>query len=1253
MKLINKVILFFILILTFSITGMTQAISIDVQPATSPQLPVGGIQSINAWVSNVNDKTVTWSTTGGTLIGVNPCTISPCSIGLYSSTTGTFTVTATSNDNSSISATSVVTFVNAPTPRTDWPRFMVNQDNLAATRTKATGTNTPWNDLLNGYPSGLITQFPGIDSGWSWTCNSGTGQPNTPQYNAYLLIAASAYAYGGLLDPSNSTYHWSCYAHDIAVYFWKNILNGNIAPAENDWSNPSVENVLTGDFLLGTDSLSGGSGATATVTLSGSTLNTPVVNSGGTGYKVSSTIEWDALAGTSGCTVIGDIYGRPTVAKGSVSVNSSGVVNGTMTITTNATGCTSAPTIVFFTEKNLLRAYLMHMAQIAASYAGYPNGDTTTQNSAALYTQANTGIVRQTGVNNANYMQSVMLYMVAAGLEFNDNTADSPTDDIITPNTCGATRYQVCSDFSAGSSRAYWNFFTGTYLLEWWTHSEDAAITQPALNTFFPSNGFGTVPMCPGLNSTPTICFGDGVGGEAAEGSGYGYSLYRSRFALNAIISSGNANPSVWGPQISAAYSAYWDSKIIADREFNTTWSVGNQWTWSYQHSGDTNSYSHKVFDALADSAMLDYDTIIGRTDNLSALEWLTYNYAPGGPDGSQGGCTQYCGIHYQLGNYNFSQSMVFDVIFSTPAIDPLSALPADPLSTMPFEYYNRSYNQHQIVRTGTGSTSPVFTTYWPNTLLNHEHQFAGAFDIAQNNEYITTHRTVFDNNYNYYMSTQPMANGMSIFNSTGTSCYANDPDCWHWKAFISGGQPGNGSQFGLQPVLKHSELPTYAAAINDTTNDFNGGAPYLDYNDVLAASRSLVYLIPTNQIVIYDRAQVGHTASLQSTYMNTTGTPTVSGNTATWLTRSGTQKAAYTNLLPVGASLTKIPLVNLVTTSAPFSSLHLGSTMQAACIGTNGDNSTEDLSSDPQTYWDTDNHSVATVSSSGLITPISIGGVTIYCSYQGNGASGYMQVISGASTGSWTNIPAGSDQTGDWELASALKVTPSGTPLSSQFLNVLEWGSSSFTKTSTNLVQSSSGQHFDGALIGSSIVMFMKTPTSLLGTTYPASGATTHYIADLTPNTTYTVTGTGAPGSVITDSAGVLKFSAAGTGDITIGAITPTPGSPTFSPGANTYTSIQSVTLAIPSIPSSPGSFICYNTSGAPSIGGGSTCTNGTLYTSPITVGVSETIYAVAGGVGYNDSSISSAAYVINLPPVPAIQLIGPFQLFGPFGTQ
>jgi len=92
----------------------------------------------------------------------------------------------------------------------------------------------------------------------------------------------------------------------------------------------------------------------------------------------------------------------------------------------------------------------------------------------------------------------------------------------------------------------------------------------------------------------------------------------------------------------------------------------------------------------------------------------------------------------------------------------------------------------------------------------------------------------------------------------------------------------------------------------------------------------------------------------------------------------------------------------------------------------------------------------------------------------------------------------------------------------------------------------------------------------------------------------------------------------------------------PTFSPVAGTYYAPFNLTLST----SSTGAVICYNTTGAPATNGTTGCTTGTLYTTPVLVPASETLYAVAGGTGYTDSSVASAVYKIT-PRAGAVGMI------------
>ena len=185
-------------------------------------------------------------------------------------------------------------------------------------------------------------------------------------------------------------------------------------------------------------------------------------------------------------------------------------------------------------------------------------------------------------------------------------------------------------------------------------------------------------------------------------------------------------------------------------------------------------------------------------------------------------------------------------------------------------------------------------------------------FEVYANNEYITKGRMTFDDDYNYQMPMSTQNDQLSITNvSNGTTALSRARGITGWSG------PDGAFQEDFQAnlvTLYHSELPNYAAMIGDFTNQYNLGAvfgPTYIYNAVTNAARSLIYLRGTNQVITYDRAATGSTPTAKAVYMNTTGTPTVSGSTASWPTQSGTQKACYT-------VLTGQTLSNLGLTPAP-----------------------------------------------------------------------------------------------------------------------------------------------------------------------------------------------------------------------------------------------------------------------------------------------------------------------------------------------
>ncbi|HTB79913.1 MAG TPA: chitobiase/beta-hexosaminidase C-terminal domain-containing protein [Opitutaceae bacterium] len=218
--------------------------------------------------------------------------------------------------------------------------------------------------------------------------------------------------------------------------------------------------------------------------------------------------------------------------------------------------------------------------------------------------------------------------------------------------------------------------------------------------------------------------------------------------------------------------------------------------------------------------------------------------------------------------------------------------------------------------------------------------------------------------------------------------------------------------------------------------------------------------------------------------------------------------------------------------------------------------------------------------------------------SYTGSGATTSVQTDTNSSGGKWVELAGNS--TGDSITFTTSSIT-AGT-----YSVQMEWKGNN----SRGILQLS----VDGTNLGSTLDQYASGqtyPTTTFGTvTFSSAG--THTVK-------LTVTGKNSASSSYQLSADKFTFTATGgTGGGTVSA-------PVFSPAAGTYTSAQTVTITS----ATAGSSIHYTTDGStPSE------TAGTFYSGAVNISASTTFKAIAYKSGSTDSSITSAAYTINIPP-------------------
>jgi hypothetical protein len=175
-------------------------------------------------------------------------------------------------------------------------------------------------------------------------------------------------------------------------------------------------------------------------------------------------------------------------------------------------------------------------------------------------------------------------------------------------------------------------------------------------------------------------------------------------------------------------------------------------------------------------------------------------------------------------------------------------------------------------------------------------------------------------------------------------------------------------------------------------------------------------------------------------------------------------------------------------------------------------------------------------------------------------------------------------------------------------------------------------------------IAAYTIAPSAAVPTFSPAAGtyssAQTVTISTTTPSATIYYTTNGSTpttssavysGPFTVSSTETLKAIAVASGHLNSTAGTavysinyPPASAPTFSPGAGTYSTVQTVAISS----ATPAAIIYYTTNGS------TPTTSSPAYSVPITVSATETVKAISIATGYTLSAAVSAAYTINFPP-------------------
>lgn len=726
---------------------------------------------------------------------------------------------------------------------------------------------------------------------------------------------------------------------------------------------------------------------------------------------------------------------------------------------------------------------------------------------AALGTHA-LGQLRTSG-NNYYSLHILQLGLMGAAID----AADDPDQGY-----CAGGWTKTCTDGRANSIRAYLLDAVGAYLYKEVLNFEDPYVSTGYLNTSFGSSLSPTAQCSAGYGSAVTDCFGLGRGASSHEGSPlYIGSQQRVVDLFVALQSAGYLDPKNFmgqfaAPQLSFAFSSWWDMSIqqVLHSQVPRLLSGNTQVLMSF---GEVNAVKDEIgFLSNQFGSLRFLDQLIGRTDRLNQTAWAyARNLAS----------TSY--------TFNVNQFPVLNpthFMWAPTGLNIVSTLTAtDPRSSMPKTSFALNSGMF-ITGSDWGTNGTVLNVQCPIwAAIDHEDNYCGRFQWYWGGDYVTKGVDGYGaNTFTFPYERAQYENIMAIRHSRSATL---NPYPLNDYNFVQGSPVRWGMNDPTPIPPKWSTSSSYASFLADSTNSrkytFNSTNATAD---MLGATRN-VFWDKNHHLFLYDRADTT-SSDFKLEWFITTGTPTITGREITWTSSLGTVDAGIDVLLPTTA-VAYSKTIDFAKVSADYSPSN-----RVVIDGNASQSVVDELATPTFNSWNT-----VVYPAKGVLSNVAV-------KYASNNTA-LTEVPLGTTLTAGTYVVVDniyffySTDTAQMKLS----YTGASQSTSQRFLLHFEAQTHGVTRTKATLVQSTSGTSFDCGKSDAMMVCFKRNLSDTFsGTIVPASGATQIFLNNLTPGSSYSLSGA-TPSSCTADSAGVCGFAAPGTGDVTVGDAGPPPVSP------------------------------------------------------------------------------------------------------------